>query len=151
MTDLNIESHDQSKTKIIEKQNSSAVLRFENDKPRTIGVPESVSPKNAKETSHRVGELGSSEQLDQSVQGDSADSNFRLKQKNMAEQEAEGLQESQQRRTSKLSLKRSTFKVNEGLRPSAGAPNQQEVNPDNIVIEVKSEQSDRSAGQHPEY
>jgi hypothetical protein len=94
MTDLNIESHDQSKTKIIEKQNSSAVLRFENEKPRTIGVPESVSPKHAKETSHRVAEdLGSSEQLDQSVQGDSADSNFRLKQKNMAEQEVEAAQE----------------------------------------------------------
>ena len=26
-----------------------------------------------------------------------------------------------------------------------------DVNPDNIVIQVKSEQSDRSAGQHPEY
>ena len=97
MTDLNIENvDDQSKTKIIEKQNSSAVLHFENEKPRTIGVPESVSPKNGKETSHRVGEdAGSSEQLDQSAQGDSADSNFRLKQKNMAEQEAEAYEEHQ--------------------------------------------------------
>lgn len=46
-SDFNIDNPDKdlSKTKIVDKQNSSGMLRFENEKPRTIGVPESVSPK----------------------------------------------------------------------------------------------------------
>ena len=51
-----------------------------------------------------------------------------------------------------MSLKRSTFKVGEGKqRPSVSGSNPQDVNHENIVIEVKSEPSDRSEGQHPEY
>lgn len=54
----------------------------------------------------------------------------------------------------KMSLRRSTFKLNDGKFPPSRVPRDSQaghVNHDQIVIEVKSEKSDRSAGQHQEY
>jgi len=125
MQDINNNENQQdlSMTKINEKQNSSAVLRPENVKPRTIGVPESVSPKNmhvqvvSLPVSNPQG--NSSEQLDKSIQGESADSNYQMKPKvGVNEISLEPPQDpidfNQRRQSSKHSLKRSTFKVNEG-------------------------------------
>lgn len=64
MSDINFEGqkeNDISKTKIIEKQNSSAILRLDqiDGKPRraAAGLPEGGdSSRNARVTSHRYGE-----------------------------------------------------------------------------------------------
>lgn len=64
MSDINFEDqkeNDMSKTKIIEKQNSSTILRLDqiDEKPRraAAGLPEAGdSSRNARVTSHRYGE-----------------------------------------------------------------------------------------------
>lgn len=54
-----------------------------------------------------------------------------------------------------MSLRRSTFKLNDGKFPGPGGRRDSRAQPptnhEQIVIEVKSEKSDRSAGQHLEY
>lgn len=114
-------------------------------------MPESVSPRQLKETSHKVAEIdGESEQLDGSHQGDSADSNFRLKAVGSS-----GAKESNQfrmhgtedRRRSSRSLRRATFQLN---RKDSPAQSEKPVDHGQVVVELKSEKSDRSESSHPE-